>query len=235
MQILENAGACIPIREHARNCLFEAEKVLATDLPGIDCLNRCVRRLIPELEHDVSVRQYRFSTPRALHCEGRIVLAEPMPCKKCTESKCSCWVGAALVRIMQAYDANVDLDSIFWVYDQERKLANEQERLAGQVQTQNIMPKADIDGVQASTSRTETETISGLAVGWSTEDEDSGNETWYGSTTVHNLDTTENKPSSSNVNYHHENANASRSKIKVGALIKLRTQRMMTDYGNSYR
>ncbi|KAF7512092.1 hypothetical protein GJ744_002805 [Endocarpon pusillum] len=220
MQILENAGAYIPIGEHARNRLLEAE-VLATDLPGTDCLNRCVRRLIPELEHDVSVRQYRFSTPRALNREGRIVLAEPMPCKKCIEKKCSCWVGAALVRIMQEYDTNADLDSIFWVYDQERRLANEQERLAGQIQTQNIMPEAHCDGVQASTSGTETKAISGLAVGWSTGDEDSGNETWNGSTTVQNLATTENEPSPSNVDYHHENADASKSKTKVYATLNM--------------
>jgi len=138
MQILEDAGAYISMDEYARNCLQEADEVPEVDLPGLDCLNRCIRRLIPELEHEVSVRQYHYSTPRALQRDGHILLAHPKSCAKCPETKCSCWVGAALVRAMQAYDKNVDLDNIFWEYDREKKLAEDRERTSIQSQVQNV-------------------------------------------------------------------------------------------------
>ena len=121
MQILEDAGAYLSIEQYAQDCLLAADEGLAAGFPGFDCLNRCVRRLIPELEYDVSIRQYYHSTPRALHRAGKVVLAHPGRCKKCTESKCSCWVGPALVRIMKEYDKNLDLENVFWVYNQETR------------------------------------------------------------------------------------------------------------------
>jgi hypothetical protein len=167
MQILEDAGAYISIDEYARNCLQEADKLPEIDLPGLDCLNRCIRRLIPELEHDVSVRQYHYSTPRALHRDGHILLAQPKSCDKCPEIKCSCWVGAALVRAMQAYDKNVDLDTIFWEYDREKKSAEEQERISIQSQVQNVGAGREDGDLVASTSG------AGLEVS-----DDSGGEGW---------------------------------------------------------
>jgi hypothetical protein len=58
MQVLEEAGAYISIEEYAQNCLLEADEVLGNELVGLGALNSCIRRSIPELTHDVSVRQY---------------------------------------------------------------------------------------------------------------------------------------------------------------------------------
>lgn len=147
MQILEDAGAYISVQEYAQNRLEEAVEISEKDLPGLICLNRCIRQLLPELEHDVSVREYHYSTPRALHRHGRILLAQPRPCNKCTERTCSCWIGPALVRIMQECDGSADLDNIFWVYNQEKKLADQQERTSTQNQGQSSRIKFEDDGL----------------------------------------------------------------------------------------
>jgi hypothetical protein len=156
MQILENAGAYISIDEYAPNCLEAADKVPEAEFLGLDLLNRCIRRLIPKLEHDVSVRKYHYSTPRALQRDGHILLAQPNTCKNCPEIKCSCWVGATLVRAMQAYDKDVDLDKIFWEYEQEKTLAEEQERISTQSQVQNVGSGRKDDDLVAFTSIAKT-------------------------------------------------------------------------------
>lgn len=162
MQILEDAGAYLPIKEYAQNCLLAADECLVSDFPGYDCLNCCVRQMIPELEHDVSVRQYHHSKPRALYQAGHILLAQPETCKRCAAgSKCSCWVGPALVRIMREYDQNLDLETIFYVYNKERKLADERERISNQSHVDNIVLERDSDHVHATTNSAETGTTNG--------------------------------------------------------------------------
>lgn len=150
MQILEDAGAYVSIRQYAEERLSTADEIPETEQPGLAFLNVCIRQLLPELEHDVSVRRYHHSTPRALHQDGHILLAQPRPCKTCLESGCSCWVGPALVRIMQEYDKDADLDKIFWIYDWEKKAAAERERqrISSQRGAQNVGAGYENDSLQ---------------------------------------------------------------------------------------
>lgn len=87
MQVLEDAGAYVSIKAYAQNSLLKAE-VLENDLPGLDFLNCCIRGVVRALKHDVLIRVYHHSTPRGLHHGGRILLAAPRPCTKCTQEKC---------------------------------------------------------------------------------------------------------------------------------------------------
>lgn len=205
MQILEDAGAYISIKKYAQNRLEEAVEVPEKDLPGLIILNRCVRQLLPELKHDVSVRQYHYSTPRALHRHGRILLAQPRPCNKCTECTCSCWVGPALVRVMQECDENADLDNIFWVYSQEKKLADQHERLSTQNQGQNSTIKFEDDDLPRTASG-EIGGRLGSAAECSSGEDDTGNGTSGGRVTRQ-----------ARGNYKRQAAKASKFRTKVSA------------------
>lgn len=220
MQILEDAGAYLSIKEHAQNRLSEADEVPKADLPGLDCLHRCVHQLVPELEHVVSVRRYLYSFPRALYRDGCILLAQPGRCKKCSETKCSCWFGPALVRLMQEYDPNMDLDDIFWEYNREKKLADGEERVLTQGEAEDVAPKQEGGDYQPNTNAADTEDLCGFPAGCASEDDGSTKDSGNASQTVRGAASAighiHNRcPSNSNSRHNVPRAADARSKVRT--------------------
>ena len=127
MTILETAGAYTNIGQCTEKLLLQATELPATQLVGLDCLNGCLHSLVPELEHDVSVRQYPHSVPQVLYRGNRFVLAHPDAlrsggCQECPAGGCICWVGPAQLASMKQYDRNMARSRIFQIYDRERGL-----------------------------------------------------------------------------------------------------------------
>jgi hypothetical protein len=127
MTIPEKAGAYTNIKEYTEKLLLEAVELPATQLVRLDCLNQCLHQLVPDLEHDVSVRQYTHSVPQVLYHGKRFFLAHPdarrkEACQECPAEACLCWVGPALLAAIENYDPNMTRARIFQVYDKERGL-----------------------------------------------------------------------------------------------------------------
>lgn len=128
VDLLEQAGAYPSIADYSKKIFLESEVVPEPELPGLDIIKRCVSRLLPGVDIDISVRRYPYPKPRSLCIDQLIVLAQPKVCSKCAKASCLCWVGPSLIRAVQSYmavhkpDLEPDFESLFQEYDAERGL-----------------------------------------------------------------------------------------------------------------
>lgn len=75
---------------------------------------------------------------------------------------------------MREYDKNLDLETVFWVYNQERKFADEEERISTQIQEDNAAINHEGDCLQPTTPNPEIGGNHGLFAECESQDDSAG-------------------------------------------------------------
>ncbi|KAL1695576.1 hypothetical protein GGG16DRAFT_45052 [Schizophyllum commune] len=96
--ILKGSGAYAPVHAHARRLLLAAP-ALQHHVPGFNHLRRAVKHVFSDLvDAQLTIRDYPYSTPRAVWDGDNKVFAFalPPPCPTHQDSSCVCFVGPFL-------------------------------------------------------------------------------------------------------------------------------------------
>ena len=122
LDMLEAAGAYLPLTEAVQMVLVNAPKKATESLAGFGEFKNYAKQIAPGSIENITIHHYPYSQPRCVLRDHTVHLAEPQACDFCAASRCRCWIGPALIRVALSVYKNPDsnFEKIFQVYDHAR-------------------------------------------------------------------------------------------------------------------